>query len=173
MSRKGLVLIVVLCGVVMSGWCLGADKKQLVPDGCFKEQDKQWKFYVIEMPAAAEFLKAGGGDPDRVKLTGGKAFLHSSAFDVKAGCKYRVAFRARGEGEVQVGMLWWEKYDDDSILMAKPHWTKQESATKPGKDWKNIEAEFTASEKATKAYIRFVVEKGEVEISEVRCCPAE
>jgi hypothetical protein len=138
----------------------------LVPDPEFKKadfkplpKDTTWLWYQISAPSKAELLKG------RVSMTGGKTFLHSSAFDVEPGKKYEVSLKASGKGQVSVEFLWWETYNDMGIKQAEPHRTIPVEPTEIKGGEKELKGAGTAPKKAKRAYIRVVVEKGSVTVS--------
>jgi len=140
-----------------------AEEKNLAPDPSFQEGEKTWLGYVIENPSTWTFNAAQGGEPASVTLTGGRTFLHSSRFAVTAGKTYRIAFKAKGDGKVSPGLLWWKP----EFGMAEPHWTRPEQPLAAEAAWKDFTVEFPASPESTEVYVRFEVTAGSATISSV------
>lgn len=153
---------------VLAAMAGSSPAQNLMKGANFENKGKGWRFYEIEMPTSVKY-EAARGKKCVAQIKGGKGFLHSAAFDVAAGKKYRVTVKARGQGKVSLSMLWWERYDDDGIRMAKPHREGPKAGVQPGGKEKSINAEFTAPKGSKRAYLRIIVEKGAVVVSEVRC----
>jgi len=100
-------------------------------------------------------------------MSGGKGFLHSSVFDVTAGKTYTLRAWIKGDGKMDLGILWWAKYDDEHIAMASPHWQHMEKPVAAQGAWKQVTASYTAPADATRAYVRIVVTDGKVFIDDV------
>lgn len=168
MGRKVLSSVAVWTGLTV-GAALAADQAgNLVKDAAFKQADFEplaekttWLWYQIVAPSEAKLDKAKG----TVALTGGKTFLHSSAFDVAPEKKYTISVKAQGKGKISVECLWWTRYDDDGIGMAKPHRTFAVEATELKDETRDISGQDTAPTDAKRAYIRVVVEEGTVTVS--------
>ena len=126
------------------------------------QEQMPWVFHIIERPAEARYA------PPRVTLTGGRAFLHSDAFDVTPGDTYRVTLKAGGDGQISAGLLWWRQYTDERIRMAEPHWAQMDEPAQATDKANTVRATFTAPDKAKRAYLRLVVTDGEVTIQDVR-----
>ena len=120
-----------------------------------------WHFYVIEAPAEVQYTKG------QAALKGGKAFLHSSVFKVEAGKEYHVSLKAKGDGKVSAGLMWWKTYGDDGVSTADPHWTRMEEPVKVCESGHTVKATFKASPEATRAYLRLVVTEGSVAVSDL------
>jgi len=168
MGRKMLFGAVVCTGLAVTA-ALAAEKTgNLVADPSFKQADfaplakeTTWLWYQIVAPSEAKLDK----DKAAVTMTGGKTFLHSAAFDVTAEKKYNISVKAQGKGKIYIECLWWTRYDDDGIGMAKPHRTFAVEATEIGDETKKIAGQDTAPKEAKRAYIRVVVEEGTVTVS--------
>ena len=79
--------------------------------------------------------------------------------------KYNISVKAQGKGKVSVECLWWTRYDDDGIGMAKPHRTFAVKATELKDETRDITGQDTAPKEAKRAYIRIVVEEGTITVS--------
>jgi hypothetical protein len=141
----------------------------LVPDPDFSEVDfaplaeeTTWRWYEIVLPCDAELDEENAS----VTLSGGKVFLHSSAFDVEPGRIYDVSVQAAGKGTISVECLWWVKYEDSGLIMADPHRTVPiEPAEVVDEAEMTVSGQATAPENAKRMYIRIVVEDGEFDVS--------
>ena len=122
---------------------------------------RPWNFYIIESDASVSY------DPPAVTLTGGRAFLHSAAFDVEAGQTYQVSVEATGDGKISTGLLWWKAYSEDERAMAQPHWSQMEEPAQAGDEAQTVTATFEAPEGATRAYLRLEATDGSVTMNNV------
>ncbi len=153
-----------------------APARNLVPDPAFAEADLSrlatettWRVYQIAAPSSAVVDK----DTASVALEGGKTFLHSSAFTVEPGTSYRIQITGRGDGVVSVELLWWTRYDDEGIAMAKPHRTYAIKAKKLTGKEAVLTGTDTAPKDALRAYIRIVAENGTVTVSKPSVQPRQ
>lgn len=159
MKSLKVAIVLTLCCVALAGI---ADN--LVKDAEFQEVDfspkairtSTWVTYIIEMPSETTLDK----DKKAVTMKGGKTFLHSSKFDVEAGKKYEISFKADGKGTVSAETLWWDKDGG----MANPHRGIPIKPTQVDGS-QELKGTDTAPKDAATCYIRLVVEKGTVTCS--------
>jgi|GEM_PF-5888634 len=170
--RSGLFhSAIALILVISANMAFADNSKNLVPDAAFERAAKlpvtppadadpielirkqTWKFYEIELPATAKIEKG------KATLTGGKSFLHSAPFDVEPGKSYTIQVKAKGTGNLSVGLLWWEVYDDKNIRAVQPHWSRTENPETLDDEPIALKQTFTAPKDAKRAYLRIVVSK--------------
>ena len=132
------------------------------PDG--KPVPTTWVRHQINLPSEVNLNK----DANSVSMKGGKSFLHSSRFPVKAGQSYAVSLKVEGKGKVSIETLWWKK--DHGLADGKglpvPHRTVAVEPVTLDDEAKVISGVDTPSPGADEAYIRIVVEDGTVTVSE-------
>lgn len=133
-----------------------------MPDG--------WQFYIIASPAEGycdESKAASGKRSFKFSLReGGKAFLHSHAFDVEPNTRYKVRLLACGSGIIAVEMLWWQSYPEP-LTQSKRHRDAAKEEIKLTEKWQPVEAAFIAPEDAKKAYLRIIARDGDVWVDDV------
>ena len=168
--NKHVALLSVLFVGVMASVAVGADN--LVPDPAFAKAnftpltyESSWMWYQINGPSEAKLDSAA----KTITLTGGKTFLHSSKFAVKAGRKYRVDLTAQGKGKVQIEFLWWTAEGG----MASTHDMVAVEPTELKDGENKLGAVVTAPENAAEAYIRVVVMDGTATVSAPSVVSAE
>jgi hypothetical protein len=163
---RGLTIGLALLVVSFVGMAAALADGNALPDPKFSNahfaplaEKTTWLSYVIESPSTTKLDKK----TNSVTMTGGKTFLHSSKFAVEPKAKYSYKLTVKGTGTVSIQTLWWTKDD----AMAKPHRTfsVKKVVLKNG-ETKTITGTDTASANAAKAYIRIVVEKGTVTVSQ-------
>ena len=132
-------------------------------DGLELRRIEPWSMFEIELPSTVTYGKGSA------TLTGGRTFLHSSAFDVEPGKTYNISFKTSGDGKVSAGFLWWQAYDlDKRIEMANPHWTKMQEPADTTEKAQRIKAQFTAPADSHRAYLRLEITEGTVTVSNVK-----
>lgn len=139
-----------------------ATKAKPMPDG--------WQFYIIASHAEGycdESKASSGKRSFKFSLReGGKAFLHSHAFDVEPSAQYKVRLLACGGGIISVEMLWWQSYPEP-LVQLKRHRDAAKGEIKLTEKWQLVEATFTAPEDAKRAYLRIIARDGDVWVDDV------
>ena len=107
-------------------------------------------------------------DRNSVTMKGGKSFLHSSRFPVKAGQSYSISLKAEGKGKVSIQALWWKRHNNvgRGKGLPVPHKTIALEPLTLDNETKLISAVATASPGADAAYVRVIVEDGTITVSE-------
>jgi hypothetical protein len=162
--------------LILAGAAVAQEKPaNLLPDPAFADvnldplaEKTSWIWHQIVLPSEASADKQAKS----MTLSGGKTFLHSGTFDVKPGASYAITLRAAGTGKVSVECLWWKRYEQAAIEMTEPHRTIPRTPVEVTADGIKVDVRDTAPEGAAKAYIRIVVEEGEVTLSEPNVTPA-
>jgi len=140
-----------------------------------QELPAAWRFHDVVRPARIDVTKAdahGGSHAIVLSAEGGRGFLHSSLFPVKAGRTYEAAIWAKGSGRVGLQLVWWKRYDRIAIERAEPHLAPAPLKGKLGliaemqaveRDWQYLRSgPLVAPANATCCYLRIQTIKGRV-----------
>lgn len=128
-----------------------------------------WTFFVIEEPVKGAVLTSGAQDGNacfEIQTNDGRGFLHSDPFAVTPGSKLNVSVWAKGAGEGAVEILWWKKYDNDTVVESDHHRDALKTFT-ASSSWQQISTTASAPEDAKFAYIRLVAKKANVSFDNV------
>ncbi len=169
-------IILIALPLMLAGAAVAQEKPaNLLPDPVFAEvnldplaEKTTWIWHEIVLPSEARVDEQAKS----MTLIGGKTFLHSGTFDVQPGASYAITLKAAGTGKVSVECLWWKRYEEAAIEMTEPHRTISRTPVEVTAEGIKVDVHDTAPEGATKAYIRIVVEGGEVTLSEPSVTPA-
>ncbi len=151
----------VLLACTVAGW------PALPLNGSFEQGKEGWVLREIVSPSTFEIKTDGAKYGEKYAVvSGGQSFVYSAYFDVVAGQSYTLTAWARGQGKLNLGILW--LYGQKGMDMASPHSEQMPVAAKVRDKWHQFTASYIASEGATRACIRLVISDGEVQLDEVQ-----
>lgn len=123
-----------------------------------------WTFFVIEEPVKGAVLNSGAQDGNacfEIQTEDGRGFLHSDPFSVKPSSRLKLSAWIKGSGEGAIEVLWWKKYDDDTVIESNHHRDVLKTFN-ASSSWEEVTAVAAVPEDAKFAYIRLVASKAAV-----------
>lgn len=127
-----------------------------------------WTFFVIEEPVKGVVATSGAKDGSacfEIQTDDGRGFLHSDPFAV-SGSSVNVRVSVKGSGEGAVEILWWKKYDDDTVVESDHHRDVLKTFNASA-SWQEISGTASVPADAKFAYIRLVAKKANVSFDAV------
>ena len=156
-----LPLTIVVLATVAS---TAAPPPNLAPDTKFQDGDiaaldpPTWRWDPIRSPSEARVDKAKG----LVTLVGGRTFLCSGHFGVKAETFYKIGLTARGRATIELECLWW----DEKGMPARPHRLVAVGSTAVEDETKVVFGDVEAPVTARTGQLRVVATDGTLVLSD-------
>jgi len=122
-----------------------------------------WTFFVVEKPVKGVVVSGAedGSACFEILTEGGRGFLHSIPFPVKPSSKLNISLWIKGSGEGAVEILWWKKYDNDTVIESERHRDALKTFS-ASNSWQQINTTANAPKDAKFAYIRLVAKESNV-----------
>ncbi len=128
-----------------------------------------WTFFVIEEPVKGVVVTSGAQDGSQcfeIQTDDGRGFLHSDPFAVRSGSNLNISVWVKGAGEGAIEILWWQKYDDDTVVESAHHRDVAKTFT-ASSSWQQVSASASVPEDAKFAYVRLVAKGKNVSFDNV------
>ena len=128
-----------------------------------------WTFFVIEEPVKGVVATSGAKEGSacfEIQTDDGRGFLHSDVFAVPGSTSLQVRVSVKGAGEGAVEILWWKKYDNDTVVESDNHRDVLKTFN-ASSSWQEVTGTASVPADAKFAYIRLVAQKANVSFDDI------